>query len=337
MIEELHIRNFQVHRHLDIQFDPRVTTIIGPSDSGKSAVIRALRWVCLNRPNGDAFIREGSGGVKVRLIVDGHKIVRRRGGSLNLYSLDKKNFKAFGNEVPPEILKLVNINEINFQKQHDAAFWFSETPGQVSRELNAIVDLSVIDSSLYNINAELRFSQGIVRADLARLKGAREDLEKFKWVPEIHEDLCRLEKVKETLDERRSRWSSLDSLLTRISETTHTRAKYRDAATGLRSVVKLGRSCRKVHDRRDSLTYLFHGIQTHKKIMETGVPDLSPVTKALKKFHALTERRVQLTATIKRAQVSEEESCLKRQKAKDADAELKKRMDGMCPLCGKKR
>lgn len=41
---KLRIQNFQAHKDTTIEFD-RITTIVGPSDTGKSAVLRAFKWV----------------------------------------------------------------------------------------------------------------------------------------------------------------------------------------------------------------------------------------------------------------------------------------------------
>jgi AAA15 family ATPase/GTPase len=40
-MKKLRIKNFQIHKDLEIEFGP-ITTIVGPSDIGKSAVLRAL-------------------------------------------------------------------------------------------------------------------------------------------------------------------------------------------------------------------------------------------------------------------------------------------------------
>lgn len=55
---KLRIQNFQAHKDTTIEFD-RITTIVGPSDIGKSAVLRALKWVAKNEPNGTSFVRDG--------------------------------------------------------------------------------------------------------------------------------------------------------------------------------------------------------------------------------------------------------------------------------------
>ncbi len=56
-IKELHIREFQSHEATALQFHPGLNVLVGPSDSGKSAIVRALRWCLHNEPRGEAFIR----------------------------------------------------------------------------------------------------------------------------------------------------------------------------------------------------------------------------------------------------------------------------------------
>ena len=124
MIKRLRIKNFQKHKSIDIEFDEHVTSIVGPSDTGKSALIRALKWVCSNKPNGNDFIRQGSKKCSVRVEVNGHKITRSRGAE-NTYHLDKEVFHAFGNNVPKEIEHVLRMDEINFQGQHDSPFWLN--------------------------------------------------------------------------------------------------------------------------------------------------------------------------------------------------------------------
>lgn len=55
---KLRIQNFQAHKDTTIEFDC-ITTIVGPSDIGKSAVLRALKWVAKNEPKGTSFVRDG--------------------------------------------------------------------------------------------------------------------------------------------------------------------------------------------------------------------------------------------------------------------------------------
>ena len=66
-----------------------------------------------------------------------------RGTGVNTYGVEGKTYEAFGNDVPPAVSKLLGLAEVNFQGQHDAAFWFGLSPGQLAKELNKIVDLEL--------------------------------------------------------------------------------------------------------------------------------------------------------------------------------------------------
>ena len=115
MIERIQIRNFQKHELLRIKFDPEITAIIGPSDAGKSSILRAIRWVALNRPTGDGFVREGSEeGAQATLWLDGQKIRRTKHGTKeNAYELNGDVLRAFGTDVPDEVSNTLKIDEIN--------------------------------------------------------------------------------------------------------------------------------------------------------------------------------------------------------------------------------
>jgi len=60
VVEKITIKNFQSHEETELQFSSGVNVIVGSSDSGKSAILRALKWVVQNKPSGTAFFTEGS-------------------------------------------------------------------------------------------------------------------------------------------------------------------------------------------------------------------------------------------------------------------------------------
>lgn len=189
MIEHLIIRDFQKHEKLILDLDHHVTCLTGKTDSGKSSILRALRWVCMNQPVGKEFIRHGAERVKVKLIVDGKTIIRERSKNTNLYRLDGQELAAFGADVPEPISQLLNVGPVNFQGQFDPPFWFSLSPGQVSKELNAIIDLGVIDGTLGNVAAELRKAKLAVEISKERLTEAKIKKDRLSWIEELNEDL----------------------------------------------------------------------------------------------------------------------------------------------------
>ena len=100
MIEELWIKNFQSHKDTKIRFGKNLNVIIGSSDSGKTAILRALRWLIYGRPMGKAFQTHGTTRTMVQIILDnGVKVKRLLDGKESSYYLNGKKYAAVGREV----------------------------------------------------------------------------------------------------------------------------------------------------------------------------------------------------------------------------------------------
>lgn len=192
MLKRLRLKNFQKHDRLIVEFDA-ITTIIGDNDRGKSTILRALRWVCLNDRRGNSFIKRDTTRTRVSLEEDDHRIVRVRGARTNLYTLDGQEYKSFHNSVPSDISNILQCDAINFQRQHESPFWFALTPAQVSRELNSIVNLEAIDQALALASQRLKKAKLAVDLSQSKLQDARTERVKLAWVPELDERLRQLE------------------------------------------------------------------------------------------------------------------------------------------------
>lgn len=221
MIESLKIRDFQKHQSLDLALDPHVTTLVGPSNAGKTSTLRALKWLCHNRPQGDAFIRHGQERAKVVVKVDGRQVVRIKGNVGNIYCLNKKRYEAFGAGVPDEIVNLLNLSDLNWSSQHDSPFWFFLSAGEVSRELNGIVDLSLIDSALANIASEVRRAKSTVEVSRDRLRIARERMDALAWAKDCDAELRKVEELQEATDLSKRK---IDGLRTILDKMVHVKA-----------------------------------------------------------------------------------------------------------------
>jgi len=221
MISTIHIENFQCHRNLTIDLDPCVTVLTGTNGAGKSAIIRALRWWALNEWQGkaDQMIHWDADRATVTGTVDGNFITREKGKKGNLYTLNGDELEAVGaGKVPEPIAKIINLTEENFQEQHDPAFWFNLTAGQVAKSLNKIVNLSTIDTSLENVAAELRQAKETVRVTEQRISEAASLKESLSFVLAQDQKLKELEALEVQMDEIGSRRAVLESIVTKARE-----------------------------------------------------------------------------------------------------------------------
>lgn len=69
MIHRLIIQNFMTHKHTVLELHPNVTVLTGPNNTGKSAVVEALRCVAENPPSAQ-LIRHGAAKAVVRVEMD---------------------------------------------------------------------------------------------------------------------------------------------------------------------------------------------------------------------------------------------------------------------------
>lgn len=253
MFTRLRLWNFQPHRRIDIDLG-QITFIVGPSMKGKTAILRALRWVCLARPAGNSFINHEAKSCKVELTADDHIIIRRRGRTKPaVYKLDGKVFRAAGLNVPDEIAELLNVSESNFQKQLDSPFWVVDSPAQIARNLNEIVNLDIIDSTLSELSSRIRKATTVVEVSTDRVKELKQTVKSLSWVEECSEDLDRLTAVQVELENLLELRRSLRHTLQRGKVATRARRELLGAKAAAERVMAHATRSRKLASRREGL------------------------------------------------------------------------------------
>ena len=218
MIEKVEIHNFQSHKATVLELDAKVNTLQGNSDCGKSAVLRALQWLIFN-PAGDYFIsdwaRKGktqTAPCEVIVYANGHKIVRRRDKDFNGYYLDDEMFEATRNTVPKKISDLLNLGEVNVQRQLDPPFLLSMSAGEVSRYINNLVNLTRIDTWTSAANSRERKLRQDADTASEMVEKARMKVESYSFLP-------RLEELSDAIGSLESRRSDTGALYADLSET----------------------------------------------------------------------------------------------------------------------
>ena len=155
MINSIFIRNFQSHKKTFLKFNKGLNVVSGKSDSGKSAIKRVIKWITENKPSGDSFRSHWGGTVSAILKTDKNIIKKVRKKS-NAYYFNKKKFASCGREIPKEIKNTIKISDIGIQNQFDPPFLLSLSGGEVSKFINKIIDIDIIDKSIRNINKVIK-------------------------------------------------------------------------------------------------------------------------------------------------------------------------------------
>ena len=189
MLTRLHLENFQKHKSREILIGPGVTSIVGPTEAGKSAVLRALTWACRNQGAAGGFISHWATSTCVTVDVDDYSIARRRTSKGNHYKLTStetgeilEEWSAVRSDVPARIAEILGTPEVCFQGQHDGPFWLGATAPEVGRAVNSVVDLGVIDAALTMVNGIAQKAAIAENLLSVQLKEANATLAGLAWV-----------------------------------------------------------------------------------------------------------------------------------------------------------
>ena len=289
-IENLQIRGVGSNEKLDIEFSPQVTCIIGRSYIGKSWAIRALRWVALNKPTGTSLINWDSDIAKTRLSIDDEKITRIRSKSKNLYKLKgkKQPYVSFGNSVPDKIKKILNLSDINFQGQHSTKdnripFWFCESAPEVSRQLNSIVNLDLIDSTLSNIASMIRTTSTEISLTEESLEDALEKKRDLVYVTKLNDDLEYLEKLQKQYNENTLKHSTIDEKIKLVEKYMYARENAANRVLHVKNLMLTANECIELTQKYEKIDSLIETIKNKERRKCQNMANLKDLQKELTK------------------------------------------------------
>lgn len=251
-IDRVLIENFQSHENTELTFHDGLNVIVGPSDHGKSAVIRAIKWVLYNEPRGSEFIRQGANFARVTLWLNtGYSVIRERTSSKNRYILSDSDgntnvYEGFGNEVPQEIIKAHRIpkvmmdtdisSSINIGNQLEGPFLISETGAIRAKAIGRLTGLHIIDKSIRDSATDLRReNQTRDRID-GELQEVNEKLKEYQYLDLLEEKIeVSANHIKEIED-------SLDKIATLININNNlqdTNRKYKEVGYEIERLEKI--------------------------------------------------------------------------------------------------
>lgn len=217
MIRSITVEGFQSLKGASLPRLGPFTVVTGPTGSGKSALIRALRLLAFNA-RGTAFVSRGESRCEVSVVddfieVDGmgdedmaFTITRgaRGADSYELLIPDgvPRIFTKLGGQVPPEVAAAHGWAPINFAGQFDRPFLLAESAGEVARTLGSLTNVSLIFAAAREasrrkaaLTAQVRAAEGevrVLRERAASFAGIRERLDAARTAAEALKEHDRL-------------------------------------------------------------------------------------------------------------------------------------------------
>jgi len=212
-ITRVQLIGFQSHKISTIDPAPAgsLTVLVGASDTGKTAILRALRWTFYNVPQGCDFIQVGANAARVSLdYADGCHVVRTRSNKgFNRYEIgdqdnaDPQRFEGFGNSVPLEVQEITGVRpiqigdmilNINLADQLSGPFLGSSISAPArAKVLGKLAGTEEVDYAARGVSTDLyrrRQDKDRLSVDMARLTAA---IGEYAYLEELGEQIGRVD------------------------------------------------------------------------------------------------------------------------------------------------
>lgn len=205
-IRQLEIKNFQSHKHTVLEFDEGINLFTGTSNSGKSAINRAIIWAMTNRPRGEDFIHNNTSFASVSIVFfDGSKLLKVRGIEENFVKVTYpdgkwKKYEKFGAEYPDDLKKFLSIPKDNdilgnvfYAEQMSPLFLVNLSSTDLPRAIGYLAGSDVMELAGKNMQQESRQ----IRRDTDKLKKEIDKLSKeLKQYDNLEEQILLIDQCK---------------------------------------------------------------------------------------------------------------------------------------------
>ena len=185
-IMKLKIKHFQSWKDAEFEFAP-FSVIVGPSNSGKTAIVRAIEAALFNT-SGDQYITRGKKLCNVFLSLPESDIIKYVKGASAKYEINGANFSAIGRG-PFEKVDELGYKEITADKmkirpqisrQHDAPFLISGsyTPTAVGAVLNDLSESSQAQQAKRMVEKDVKTLSSKIKHTTDDLQDTHEKMNK---------------------------------------------------------------------------------------------------------------------------------------------------------------
>lgn len=202
MLVEISLTDFQAHANTTLKLRDGFSVVVGPTNVGKSSIVRAVRWLIYDSLRGTRHIRKGKDSVSVKLKLDPENNlnddsevveIERVKGKANRYRFNKTWLDAVGVGVPPEVSKVLKIPlvqidkdstaELNVSMQLDSPFLIMETDSMRAKFLNVLTGVHILDAAVRETNRKVQELSKIKEKSEEQLAGFKAALTKFSDLP----------------------------------------------------------------------------------------------------------------------------------------------------------
>lgn len=227
MITRLIVKNYMAHRHTVLELSPGVTVITGPNNSGKSALVEAVRSIAQN-PSTKHAVRHGAKKAIVRMELDsGEAIEWIRGEGGAVYELTRpappggggeeeaegtETYAKFGRKPPEDVRSLLRLDpvqtetgsvDIHIGNQRYPIFLLDQAGSQAASFFAASTEAEHLLRMQQRLKEKSDFAARRRRELLRRCSEQEKELERFEGLETVEEILRRVEQLFEHIGRSR--------------------------------------------------------------------------------------------------------------------------------------
>ena len=354
MLKSLTVNNIQSHEKSDLRFSPGINCIIGSSDNGKSALLRAMLWAIRNRPLGNDILvshwaRNEKGkickDVTVAIENDRGIVTRGKTNSRNYYLIGQseneglRELEAVKTDVPDEVAQFFNLSETNIQQQQDTPFLLSASSADVARFFNRIVRLDIIDKVLSSAENLRRKNKAESEALDKQLQALNEKAGRYTWIDDAAPLLEKVERVGNRVAKLEGTHGKLYDEVKQVEALSENRidsALLKKAAKLLEKIQALNESLDGLRRNGAVIQVSIADYEKAQRIIDKASP-CEPAKALLSRVGTINDRitplqtvRQKLNASI----VSHADALYEKREAEKEAREHRELLPDTCPICG---
>jgi exonuclease SbcC len=327
-----------------MDFHPGLNVIVGESYHGKSAIVRALRWLIWNRPVGEAFRSHWGGNTRVVLTdTDGNEVSRIRTSGSNEYRLNGTKLEAVGTSVPEEVSQMLNLNELNVETQFEPHFLITKSPGEVAKHFNKVAGLDQIDLGLSNVKSWITQIKRDKQKEESNLAAYQAQLQEYDNLDEVEKKMTAVEMTEAEVDKTQQNIDNLYSIhesITSIDQEIEERSfllKQEDKVNGLLElqdeVEQLEKDLKELHKLVGGIKTYDREIERKSKLLkvENKVENCLEIYYEVEEYSYQKEQLKNLATALEKIKSDEEKT---KSKLLALEKKWHQNTGEICPLCG---
>lgn len=328
-LSQIVLENFQSHKNSVFDVSEGLNIFTGESSNGKSAVMRAMRWLMDNQGKAqrESFIRHGADFAKVTAVFDNGKMISRiihtqahKDNGWEIFDPLTGETHAGNTRMIDEVQEhfgftkvKYDVNDdldVNFMNQGDGWYFIGDhvTASKRAKIIGAIFGTHYTDAVMRDLERDLRKirQESKVRED--DLAKTTERIKEFEYLEDLKDKLSKVEDIVNKIEKLSEKKDKIVGLLTRINELDEQEKKLKEvlkdsegleeASNKLIELEKTYTHHKQVSDILQRQTTIIHEGRTQRKLTEE-LQDIEVVSRKYDELDEIHNKYVQLTSLMK--------------------------------------